>query len=174
MPEDANAAVVQPEPTEPEGQAAEPAAQGAGRTWTQAEVDAYAKRRIDKQNAKHAAELADAQAALAEAKAAAEAAAAEAEGLKRAAARGRAVAEAAKEHGVDAEILARMAGDTPEEIADNAQALAAKVRAMPLYPATVDQAVVEAPKPSREAIAAIGNREERIAAIAGNLSLYQQ
>ena len=88
-------------------------------------------------------------------------------------ARADAVAQAAKAHGVDAELLAMMAGDAPERIAANAEALAAKMRAVPAYPVTSDSAVLTAPAPSRESIAGIADPGERLAAIASNLHLYK-
>lgn len=53
---------------------------------------------------------------------------AEIESLKAQLARQGAVTDAAREKGVDAGLLARMAGDTPEEIAANADALLAWAR----------------------------------------------
>jgi len=48
------------------------------------------------------------------------------------------VLRAASEAGVDAAVLARMTGDTPEEIAANASMLAESIKASQAYPAVVD------------------------------------
>ena len=62
----------------------------------------------------------------------------EAEAALAAANRELAVLKAAKEAGVDAGLLARMSGDTPEAISENARALAAGIKAAQAYPAVED------------------------------------
>lgn len=175
MPENEQAAEAaeQQDSQAPERPAAEPQGETRGRTFGQDEVDAIVKRRIDKQAARHAEEIEGLRSQLAEAEERAKAASTEAESMRAAKARADAVAEAAKAHGVDAELLAMMAGDTAEAIGANAEALAAKMRAVPAYPVTSDSAVLAAPAPSRESIAGIADPGERLAAIASNLHLYK-
>lgn len=62
----------------------------------------------------------------------------DAEAALKAANRELAVLKAAAEANVDAALLARMTGDTPEEIAGNAQMLADGIKAAQAYPMVVD------------------------------------
>lgn len=87
-------------------------------------------------------------------------------------ARARLVAEAAREHSVDAELLAAMSGDTPEEVAANAAMLSERMAAMPRYPAVEDRGASAAPPATRESIAAIEDPGERIRARAQNIGMY--
>ena len=178
MPENAEAQAAEqaaPQDTQqaPEAAVVEERRAELPRTYTKEQLEAAIKARVDRQNGKHAEELAALQAQLAEAEGRAKAASEEAESMRAAKARADAVAEAAKAHGVDADLLAMMAGDTPERIEANAEALAAKMRAVPAYPVTSDSAVLTAPAPSRESIAGIADPGERLAAIASNLHLYK-
>ncbi len=77
--------------------------------------------------------------------------------LKAQLARQGAVSDAAREKGVDAGILARMAGDTPEEIAENADALLAWARQSQGYPEAPDDGAGRPAAVSREAILAERN-----------------
>lgn len=77
--------------------------------------------------------------------------------LKAQLARQGAVADAAREKGVDAGLLARMAGDTPEEIAENADALLAWARQSQGYPEAPDDGAGRPAAVSREAILAERN-----------------
>lgn len=177
MPENAEAQAAEQaapqEPQQPPEAAQEAPKAEQPRTYTKEQLEAAIKARVDRQNGRHAEELAALQAQLAEAEGRAKAASEEAESMRAAKARADAVAEAAKAHGVDAELLAMMAGDEPERIEANAEALAAKMRAVPAYPVTSDSAVLSAPAPSRESIAGIADPNERLAAIASNLHLYK-
>lgn len=105
--------------------------QSIERHFTQADVDAIVKRRIDKQNAKHAEEMAQLNAALDEAKSNAQSAAAERDALKASAQKSEWAAAAAKEYGVPSTILR---GDTEEEIAKHAQEIAAEIGKNRAYP----------------------------------------
>lgn len=60
------------------------------------------------------------------------------------------VYEAAKTAGVDAELLERMRGDTPEEIAANAEFVKASLGNAPKYPAVIDNGA-PAPAPAKRA-----------------------
>lgn len=64
---------------------------------------------------------------------------------ERAAERAEAIREVAAERGIDADILARMAGDTREEIEGNAEFIATKLSGAPIYPSVTDNGQKKAP-----------------------------
>lgn len=76
-----------------------------------------------------------------------------------------AIAHAAKEHGVDAELLARMSGDVDEN--------AAYLAAMPRYKAVHDGGEGKAQAVTRESIEAIKDPLERVKARAEHQYLYK-
>lgn len=81
--------------------------------------------------------------------------------LKAQLARHEAVSGVAREKGVDAGILARMAGDTPEDIAANADALIEWARSAQGYPEAPDDGAGRPPATTREAILAEKNPVKR-------------
>lgn len=89
---------------------------------------------------------------------------AELDALKTEKARAEAVKKAAEEHGVDADLLARMEGDVDE----NAKFLASR----PKYQAVHDGGEVRPPEITRESIEAIENPVERVRMRAQHLDLY--
>ena len=121
----------------------------------------------------HATEAEKAKEAAERAKAEAEAAKAEADRLKAEKAREDSVKEAAKAAGVDAELLALMAGDTPEQIAANAEVLKAKISALPVYPAVPDNGAGTSPAISKDQIMGIKDPVERINQIAAHAELFK-
>lgn len=145
---------------------------GGSRTYTQAQLDRTIKARVDKQNEKHAAEIkglsTERDKALERAKTA-EARVAE---LEAESARAKAVVEAAAEKNVDATILARMAGDTADEITANAELLA-NVMPRTAYPDVPDAGGAGAAPPTREQIEAIKDEGQRVDAIAANPDLFR-
>lgn len=92
--------------------------------------------------------------------------------LKAQIARTGAVAEVAREKGVDAGLLARMAGDTPEEIAENADALLAFAKG-PAFPDVPDAGGAGAAPVTVEDIEAIKDPAERVRARRDNIALYR-
>ena len=91
--------------------------------------------------------------------------------LKAQIARTGAVAEVAREKGVDAGLLARMAGDTPEEIAANADALLAFAKE-PAFPDVPDAGGAGSGAVTVEDIEAIRNPVERVRARRDNIGLF--
>ena len=87
-------------------------------------------------------------------------------------ARAGAVAEVAREKNVDASLLARMAGDTPEEIAANADALAEFARSRPGYPDAPDDGAGRPSAVTREQIEAERNPVRRARLMGANKHLY--
>ncbi|WP_276869737.1 hypothetical protein [Enorma massiliensis] len=83
------------------------------------------------------------------------------------------VAEVAAAKGVDAEWLDRMAGDTREEVEANADFIAAKLVAAPIYPSVQDSGAKPAAPITREEIEAIKDPKKRVIARAQNISLYK-
>lgn len=81
------------------------------------------------------------------------------------------VAEVAREKGVDASLLARMAGDTAEQIAENADALLAFARAGG-YPDTPDQGAGRGAAITAEQIMAERNPVERARLMGANKHLF--
>lgn len=92
--------------------------------------------------------------------------------LKAQIARTGAVAEVAREKGVDAGLLARMAGDTPEQIAENADALLAFAKG-PAFPDVPDAGGAGAAPVTVEDIEAIKDPAERVRARRDNIALYR-
>lgn len=165
------------EPQEPTAPAA-PAAAGEPQEppegyLSKEQADALVKSRIDKQNAKHAKELADLQERLAAAESArdeAQAAAAEADAARERAAE---VERAAAAAGVPAKVLAAMAGDTAEAIAANAELLAASMPKA-AWPDVPDKGGSGAAGGMTvEDIEAIEDPRERVRARAENIGLYK-
>lgn len=98
---------------------------------------------------------------------------AEAERLKAEKARNAAVNDAAKENEVDVELLSLMSGDTPEQIAENAKLLKAKIAGIPAYPNVDDNGAGSAPSITKEQIMKIKNPAERVEQIAKHSALFR-
>ncbi len=145
---------------------------GGSRTYTQEEVDRIVKGRIDKQNQKHRAELEKVQKTAQDAEEHAAAAAKDAADLKAMQARQASVASAAAKHGVNADILARMAGTTDEEIEANAALLA---EAMPkaAYPSIADNGNQPTSTLSKDDIKKVKNPTEQHRLIKENIDLFK-
>lgn len=154
----------------------------AEKTFTQAEMDAIIGERIARVKAKYADydELKDKAAAFDEAAEASKSelqkAVEERDKLKAQLAdikakqeRADAVAKAAAEHGVDAELLARMSGD-PDE---NAAYLKQTMAAVPKYGQVDDGGETPPPTVTRESIDAIKDPVERVRMRAQHMNLYQ-
>lgn len=150
------------------------------RTYTKEQTEAIVKSRVDRQNAKHAAEVEELRKQAEEARKAAEEAEkalgdakAQAAALLAEKARNDAVRAAANHAGVDAELLSMMAGDTPEQIGRNAEVLAAKMAAVPKYPDVTDMGAGSAPKVTREQILGERDPAKRVGLIAQNPELFE-
>lgn len=161
------------------GQAADPAAdqtqgqpEGGARTYTQEEVDRTVKGRIDRQSAKHRAELERAQKAAQEAVQRAEAAEAKAAEMEAAQTRAALVSKAAAEAGVSAEVLARMAGDTEEEVSANAAILAGAIPKA-AYPSVPDRGSQPASAMTKADIEGIKDPRAQLRAIRENRDLFK-
>lgn len=151
---------------------------GGSRTYTQAEVkaevDKTVKARIDKQRKKHDAEIealtASEQAALARA----EEAEAKVKAFEESSARSALVASIAKEKNVDQDLLSKMTGTTEEEIAANADIIAAAIPKA-TYPDVPDKGGSgdSAASITKDAILAIKDPKERVRAIAANQHLFK-
>lgn len=83
------------------------------------------------------------------------------------------VAEVAANKGVDAEWLARMAGDDREAIEANADYIASKLSGAPIYPSVADNGGRKAAPITREQIDAIKDPRERVRVRAQHLNLYK-
>lgn len=74
------------------------------------------------------------------------------------------VSEVARQTGADAELLARMTGDTREEVEANAAWLAEKLADRRLYPSVSDKGQQHAPRMTDKDISAIKDPAERVKA----------
>lgn len=154
------------QPTPAEDNTAEPKPSDAGeRTFTQAEVNEIIEKRVARVKATPPADYEELKAKVASLSdyddLKAEVAALKAEKAKAAE-----VAKAAKEHGVDADLLSRMAGDVEE----NAQYLAS----LPRYRPTPDQGGIPgASTVTRDSIEAEKDPVKRVRLRAQHLDLYQ-
>ena len=144
----------------------EPQPQGDGTDW-KAEARKWENRAKENRDAQKAAEeaLAAKSGDYDSVKAELEAAVAERDKLRVEKERADEVAEAAKAHGVDAELLARMSGD----VEANAEYLAS----MPIYKPVHDGGERKAEPITRESIEAIKDPVERVRTRAQHLDLYQ-
>ena len=140
-----------------EEQTAEPEPQGDGTDWKAEARKWQTRANNDKKARQEAEEKLEAQADYADIKA-------ELEGLKAEKARNEAVRKAAKEHGVDADLLARMSGDVDE----NAQYLAS----LPKYQPVHDSGEGGTPPITRESIEAIKDPVQRVRMCAEHIDLY--
>lgn len=130
----------------------------------------YAKAKAYDEAAKHAEEADGKLAELAEKAERAEKALA---AMKAEREREQAVADVAKKAGVPAEVLKLMRGDTADELKGAADALAAYVKSLSLYPEVSDGGAQRAQPVTKESISAIKDRAERVRARAENASLYK-
>lgn len=163
------------EPTEPvqtEPQGAEPAKEktdwkAEARKWeARAKENKGASDELEKIKKAQMTELEKAQAEAEEAKK-------EAAKLKAEKDRNEALKQAADGAGVDIELLALMAGDTPEQIAVNAATLKTKIAGMPVYPTVDDNGGAGAPVITKEQIEKIKNPAERVKMRAQHSELYK-
>lgn len=171
-------------PQSQEGQQVDSAAQqqdgapeGAPRTYTQEElneaVDRAVKARIDKQNGKHSREMSAKEEELASVSRQLSELAGRVDAYEAEKARGELVQAVAKESGVDAELLGRMAGDDDDAVRSNAEFLKAKAEAVPKNPVVLDAGSGFGATLTAEQISEIKNPVERIRARAANRGLYQ-
>lgn len=143
------------------------------RTYTQDELDKTVRARVDKQRKKHEAEIEKLSASQSDAMARAEAAEARVAELEAEVTRAGIVARVAKDKGVSAELLAKMIGDTEEEIEANAEIISAS-SVKKSYPDVKDKGGSSGTGAlTKEAILAIENPNERIDAIAANPHLFK-
>ena len=156
-----NDPIEQPRETQP---AAEP--QGEGTDW-KAEARKWENRAKENRDAQKAAEeaLAAKSGDYDSVKAELEAAVAERDKLKAEKEHADAVAAAAKAHGVDAELLARMSGD----VESNAEYLASR----PMYKPVHDGGEAKAEPVTRESIEAVKDPVERVRLRAQHQDLYK-
>ena len=136
-----------------------PSAEESEPKWTDEKVDAYVKARIDKQNSKHGAELADVT-ERAE-KAERELAAVTLERDRQ---------SVALKYGLPIE---QVHGTDRDEMERNAESLKEYIGTLPIYPAHKGGDGGTKPKATREGIMAIKNPRERREAIAENIDLFQ-
>lgn len=104
----------------------------------------------------------------------AEAATAELEVLRAEKARAESVKAAAKEFGVDEDLLSMMAGDSNDQIRINAEILKLKLDAIPKYPSIEDHGGNTAPAITKDQILSIENPNERYEAIKQNAQLFRK
>ena len=104
----------------------------------------------------------------------AEAATAELEVLRAEKARAESVKAAAKEFGVDEDLLSMMAGDSDDQIRSNAEILKLKLDAIPKYPSIEDHGGNTAPAITKDQILSIENPNERYEAIKQNAQLFRK
>lgn len=145
---------------------------GGSRTYTQEEVDRTVKGRIDKQNEKHRAEMEKAERAAQEATERAEAAEKKAAEMEAEKARSALVSKAAANAGVSADVLARMVGDTEEEIAANAAILSEAIPKA-AFPNVEDNGNQPAATVTKDDIRNIKNPKEQLRAIRENPGLFK-
>lgn len=186
MAEDTTAEVEQTEQTEraeePQGAGADAGAAGdtdwraeydrvlaASRKWERrAKDNAQKAREYDELHERSAAEAKRAE----EATRRAEQAEARVAEFERRAERDALVAEVAREAGVDAQLLGRMAGDTREEVEASARLLSERVGAMRLYPSVGDSGRQLPPQP-RTNFSDIRDPVERVRARAEELARHR-
>lgn len=84
------------------------------------------------------------------------------------------VAEVAAAKGVDAEWLGRMMGDTREEVEANADFVASRLSATPIYPSVPDNGAGMPAPVTREQIDAIKDPTERLHMRAKHIDLYRK
>ncbi len=149
---------------------------GGSRTYTQDELDAAidkaVKARIDKQNTKHSREMSAKDDELASVSKQVSDLQGRIDAYEAAEARTKIIQAVAKETGVDAELLERMAGDDEDAIRTNAGILKAKMDKIPKNPAVVDNGSNPKPKLSKEQILEMKNPSDRVRAIAENRGVF--
>lgn len=156
---------LEPTPAEPPEPPAEPTPQGVDWKAEARKWEARAKKQT-KEDPDVKAELERLDGELANVKA-------EAERLKAEKARNEAIGKAAKESGVDIDLLSAMSGDTDDEIAANAKLLKDKIAAIPAYPNVGDNGAGSTPGITKEQIEKIKNPAERIRQRAQHINLYK-
>lgn len=154
------------EPTKEETKQENTAQSQAEKAFTQEELDAVVKHRIDKQNAKHAKELDDLKARIATLEEEGAKIKTERDNLQHASDISAWKAKAAQEMGVQASILR---GDSEEEIRQHAQAIK---DAMPSVVVRDSGAPTGTPVITRESIMKIKDGKERLEAINEHTELF--
>lgn len=136
-----------------------PSAEESQPKWTDEKVDAYVKARIDKQNARHGEEMADAvdRAERAERELAAMTLERDRQAV-------------ALKYGIPVE---QVHGNDAEEMERNAESLKQYIGTLPIYPVLNGGEATGKAKPTKEEIMAMKNPRERRAAIAENIELFQ-
>lgn len=136
-----------------------PPAEGSESKWTDEKVDVYVKARIDKQNARHGEDMAEA--------------------IDRAEKAERELAAMTLERDRQAVALEcglpldQIHGNTKEEMQKNAKSLKQYIGTLPIYPVLNGGEGSGKAKPTKEEIMAMKNPRERRAAIAENIELFQ-
>lgn len=158
--------ITQPTEVEDTAEPANPPVETGERMFTQRELDEIIEKRIARVKATPPADYEELKAKV-ESLSDYDALKAEVEALKAEKAKAAEVAKAAKEHGVDADLLARMAGDVEE----NAQYLSS----LPRYRPVPDQGGVGSGSSvvTRDSIDATKDPVERVMLRAQHLDLYQ-
>ena len=104
----------------------------------------------------------------------AEAAEAKVEEFERREERAGIVSEVASEKGVDAEMLARMVGDSREDIEANADFIAKRLKNAPIYPSVGDRGQQKAAPVTIDQIEAIKDPKKRVMERAKHIELYRK
>lgn len=150
---------------------------GGSRMYSKDELDAAVDRavkaRIDKQSSKHSREVAAKDEEISSLSKQVTDLTGRLDAYEAAKAREGLIRTVAQDAGVDAELLARMAGDDEDSVRSNAELLKEKVAAVPKNPAVVDVGAGLAPSLTTEQISEIKDPVERIHARAANKGLYQ-
>lgn len=160
------------QPVDSAAQSPENPPAGGARMYTQEELDSTVKARIDKQNAKHRAELGRAAKEAQESAARAEAAEKKAADMEATQARSAVIAKAAADAHVSADVLARMTGETEEEIVANAALLAESIPKT-VYPDVPDKGNQPAVTITKSDIDNIKDPVAQLHAIRDNKELFQ-
>lgn len=144
---------------------------GGSRTYTEEELDAVVKRRIDKQNAKHAEKMGELEQRLAEEEASNQEMAEKIAVYEKKEQRHAAVEKVATETGLAPAQIKLLSGDTEEELLAAANAF--KAASPNPYPVIKgDGGDPTPPAVTKESIYAIKNREERVRAMATHPELF--
>lgn len=181
MAEETKGTAAEPEPKHPQGAEEEPKTAQELRDEV---VKLKAESRKWEERAKKNKEAADRLASLEEehtastnelekATARAEKAESELAKLKAVQKRADAVNKAAKDHGVDAELLAAMSGEDDESIEANAKLLKEKFAKVPKYPDVNDSGTTDTPRLTKKEILSMKGKE-RFDAIKENASLFRK
>lgn len=137
------------------------------KTYTADELDAAIKKRIDKQNARHAEEMAELVKKVKELEERSAQAEAERAELQKKQDLASWTAQAAAEYGVPGDLLR---GSNLEELMEHAKVIKA---AIPSYPVLRESGEPKHVGATKESILSISNEKERLAAIRENIELFK-